>query len=136
MRNGEQKKTSVGVTDRTKLSAEASTDDSGESPVDAKPVRSKLGIIVRNLTPSMSERLGVAEGRGVEVTEVKADSFAEDIGMRANDVIYEVNRHTVNTEPEFQKAMAQIKSGQDVAFLVHRGRGAGGGNIFLAGTLP
>jgi serine protease Do len=67
---------------------------------------------------------------------VKPDSFAEDIGMRPGDVIYEVNRHQVNSESEFQKAMAQIKSGGDVAFLIHRGRGAGSGNIFLSGTLP
>ncbi|MBZ5525361.1 MAG: Do family serine endopeptidase [Acidobacteriia bacterium] len=138
VRNGEPKKATVSVADRTKLFAEESlnSDDSDETPADSKPVRSKLGLTVRGLTPEMAERLGVEEGKGVQVTEVKADSFAEDIGMRPGDVIYEVNRHAVNSDSEFQKAMAQIKSGQDVAFLVHRGRGAGSGNIFLAGTLP
>jgi serine protease Do len=137
VRNGETKKASVSVADRTKLFAEtASTDDSDETPADTKPVRSKLGLTVRNIAPEMAERLGVAEGKGVQVTEVKPDSFAEDIGMRPGDVIYEVNRHQVNSESEFQKAMAQIKSGGDVAFLIHRGRGAGSGNIFLSGTLP
>lgn len=137
VRNGEPKRASVSVADRTKLFAEtASNDDSDEVPADTKPVRSKLGITVHGIAPERAERLGVSEGKGVEVTEVKPDSFAEDIGMRAGDVIYEVNRHPVNSDADFQRAMGQIKSGQDVAFLVHRGRGAGSGNVFLSGTLP
>jgi cold shock CspA family protein len=42
----------------------------------------------------------------------------------------------VNSESDFQKVMSQLKSGQDVAFLVHRGRGSASGNVFLSGTLP
>jgi S1-C subfamily serine protease len=72
----------------------------------------------------------------VLVTEVKADSFAEDIGMTAKDVVLQVNRQPVNSEADFQKITGQLKPGQDVAFLVHRGRGPNSGNVFLSGTLP
>jgi serine protease Do len=69
------------------------------------------------------------------VTDVKTDSFAEDIGMVPGDVVLQINRQRVNSEEDFRKLTGQLKTGQDVVFLVHRGR-ANGGNVFLSGTLP
>ena len=54
----------------------------------------------------------------------------------ARTVILKINRQPVNSEDDFRKVTSQLKSGQDVVFLVRAGRGAGGGNIFLSGTLP
>jgi S1-C subfamily serine protease len=51
-------------------------------------------------------------------------------------IILKVNKQPVNSEEDFRKATAQLKSGQDVVFLVHAGRGANGGNTFISGTLP
>jgi serine protease Do len=82
------------------------------------------------------ERLGVPSGKGVIVTDVKADSFADDIGLQPGMVVLQVNRQQVNSEEEFRKLTSQLKSGQDVVFLVHQGRGSNGGNVFLSGTLP
>jgi S1-C subfamily serine protease len=56
--------------------------------------------------------------------------------MQQGDVILQVNRQPVNNEEEFRKITTGLKSGQDVAFLAHRGRGQQGGNLFLSGTLP
>jgi len=42
----------------------------------------------------------------------------------------------VNNEDDFKKVQSQLKSGQDVVFLVRQGRGRNAGTIFLAGTLP
>jgi len=136
IRNGESKKATVGVADRTKLFTETAADDKEDPVVQSKPAPSRLGISVRSLTPELAERMGVDEGKGVLVTEVKADSFAEDIGMTARDVVLQVNRQPVNSEADFQKITGQLKPGQDVAFLVHRGRGPNSGNVFLSGTLP
>ena len=70
------------------------------------------------------------------MTEVKPDSFADDIGLRAGMVITQLNRQAINNEEDFRKLTSQLKSGQDVVFLVHQGRGAGSGNVFISGTLP
>ena len=56
--------------------------------------------------------------------------------MRRGIVILEVNKQPVNNEQDFNKATANLKSGQDVAFLVRTGRGQNAGTTFLAGTLP
>ena len=138
VRDGKEKKVAINVADRNKLFGDnsSSQDNNDDDASDAKPGRSKLGVAVRSMTPEMAERTGVAEGKGVQVTEVKPDSFVDDVGMLVGDVILEVNRQPVNTESQFQKVVSQFKSGQDVVFLVHRGRGANGGNVFLSGTLP
>ena len=56
--------------------------------------------------------------------------------MQTGFVILQINRQPVNNEEDYRKITSQLKSGQDVAFLVRSGRGTGAGNVFLSGTLP
>jgi len=135
IRDGKERDAKVTVADRTKLFPERS-EDSEASADEGRPSPTKLGIGVRNISPEMAQRLGTPEGKGVVVTEVKPDSFGEDIDVRPGDAILQINRQPVNTEEEFRKLTGQLKSGQDVAFLVRRGRGTNGATIFLSGTLP
>jgi len=72
----------------------------------------------------------------VVVTEVRAGSFADDVGVNRGDVILEINRQPVNSEEDFRRMQSQLSSGKDVVFLVRQGRGANAGTVFLAGTLP
>ena len=95
-----------------------------------------MGLSVHSLTSDMADRLGTPAGKGVVVTDVKPGSFADDIGLSKGDVILEANRTPVNNEADFSRLQETLKSGQDVVFLVHQGRGAQGGTIFLGGTLP
>jgi serine protease Do len=110
-------------------------DETEEASNDAAPAPSKLGVNVRSLNQEQAERLGLSGNKGVIITEVKPDSFAEDIGLQPGDVVTQINRQPVNDEDEFRKLTGQLKSGQDVVFLVRRGR-TNGGNVFLSGTLP
>ena len=94
-------------------------------------------MTVRPLTPEMADRLNVPSGKGVIVQDVKGGSFGDDVGLVRGDVILEVNKLPVNSQDDFDKIQANLKSGQDVVFLVRqRGAGANAGTIFLAGTLP
>jgi membrane-associated protease RseP (regulator of RpoE activity) len=94
-----------------------------------------LGVTVRSLTQDQVDRQGLTSGKGVIVTEVRPDSFAEDIQLQPGDVIVQVNKQPVNGEEDFSELTSQLKSGQDVVFLVHRDRGPGGGNsLFVSGT--
>src|SRR5262249_39420602 len=107
-----------------------------ETAQSAPETESKLGLSVRNVTPELGDRLGIPSGKGVVVQDVKPGSFAEDIGLSRGDVVLEVNRKPVNNEDDFRSLQAQLKSGQDVVFLVRQGRGRNSGTIFLGGTLP
>jgi serine protease Do len=135
VRDGQQREANVTVADRNKLFA-SRADDAEEDDTPGQPVSAKLGITVHSLTAEQAERLGLTDAKGVVVTEVKPDSFAEDINVTPGLVILQVNRHPVNSEEDFRKITSQLKSGQDVVFLARQGRGANAGNVFLSGTLP
>ena len=94
-------------------------------------------MTVRKVTPEMADRLDMAAGKGVIVQDVKPGSFAEDVNLGRGDIILEVNKQPVNSEEEFARIESNLKSGQDVVFLVRpRGSSRQDGTVFLAGTLP
>jgi len=136
VRNGKKEQTSVTIADRSKLfAARLGEDQQGNE--EQQPKESKLGLSVRPLTADLAERLDVPAGKGVIVQDVKAGSFADDIGLNRGDVILEINKLPVNSADDFTKIEASLKSGQDVVFLVRpRGAGKQDGTIFIAGTLP
>ena len=136
IRNGQEKQATVVVADRAKLFADRTEPSSDDTPEENTPAPTKLGITVKPVSPEMAERAGTPEGKGVQVMDVKPDSFGDDLGLAPGMIIMKVNKQPVNSEEEFRKITSQIKSGQDVVFLVHAGRGAGGGNTFVSGTLP
>lgn len=135
VRNGQEKTASVTVADRSKLFPERG-EEAAEANDDSGPSANKLGLNVRSITPEMAQRMGTPEGKGVQVTDVKPDSFADDLGFQPGDVILQVNRQPVNSEDDFKKLTGTLKTGQDVAFLVQRGRGSNAGRVFFSGTLP
>jgi serine protease Do len=136
VRNGKKEQTSVTIADRSKLFAARLGEDQQGSE-EQQPKESKLGLSVRPLTADLAERLDVPAGKGVIVQDVKAGSFADDIGLNRGDVILEINKQPVNSGDDFTKIEGTLKSGQDVVFLVRpRGAGKQDGTIFIAGTLP
>jgi serine protease Do len=135
LRNGKPGETTVTIADRAKLFSDrlGDEDDTGDA---SQPTESKLGITVRPLSGDLADRLGAQPGKGVIVQDVKPNSFAEDVGLGRGDVIMEINKQPINNEDDFRKIQAQLKSGQDIVFLVRQGRGRNSGTIFLGGTLP
>jgi serine protease Do len=135
IRNGKKQEATVTIADRAKLFA-ARLGDDDEGGEDNAPKESRFGVSVRALSPEIADRLEVPAGRGVVVDDVKPRSFAEDVGLARGDVILEINKQPVNSEADFNRIQASLKSGDDVVFLVHqRGAGRQGGTIFMAGTL-
>jgi len=135
-RNGKKQDATVTIADRSKLFA-SRLGEEDENQNEEAPKASKFGVTVRNITPDLADRLGIATGKGVVVQDVKQGSFAEDLGLNRGDVVLEVNKQPVNNPDDFSKIESALKSGQDVVFLVRpRGARAQDGTIFLAGTLP
>lgn len=136
LRNGKSQDASVTIADRAKLFAARLGDDQ-ENDDSNTPKQSKFGVTVRKVTPEMADRLDIPSGKGVIVQDVKPSSFAEDINLGRGDIVLEINKQPVNTEDEFTRIESNLKSGQDVVFLVRqRGSTRQDGTIFLAGTLP
>lgn len=103
-----------------------------EEVVAAAPKPGRLGLTVQSLTPQMAESLGVEAGGGVVVTSVQPQSTAAQAGVRRGDVILEINRRPVAGPEEFQRLVAQAKTGENLLFLLRRGNSS----LFLALKAP
>jgi serine protease Do len=83
------------------------------------------GMAVQELTPPLAGQLGLEPGTtGVVITDIKSGSPAADAGLQAGDLITEVNHKLVKNLDDYQQALKQVKSGENLLLLVKRGSGA------------
>jgi len=135
IRNSKQETVEVTIADRAKIFANrlGGEQEEGEG---SQPQESKFGITVRGITPDLANRYQLPNSKGVMVQEVKPDSFGDTAGLSRGDVILEINKQPVNGEDDFRRIESQVKSGQDVVFLVRQRGTRDNSTIFLGGTLP
>ena len=67
--------------------------------------RARLGISADNLTPQLAQYFGVKQGKGVLVSEVNKGGPADKAGLKAGDVIFEVDRKAVGNVEELADAL-------------------------------
>ncbi len=80
-----------------------------------------LGIEVSALTRETARRLGIDEGeKGVLVTEVEPGGKGDRAGIRAADVIKEINRKHVGSLKEYKKLLGKIDAGDEFSLLIRR----------------
>jgi serine protease Do len=98
----------------------------------------RFGISIQNMTDARRQTLGLKESGGVLVDQVEPGSFAEDIGLVANDVLLSINRQPVNSVDDVRRIQQTLKPGDAVAFRIMRRQGRAGEwtSAFVAGTLP
>ncbi|HYA27626.1 MAG TPA: PDZ domain-containing protein, partial [Acidobacteriota bacterium] len=99
-----------------------------EEVVASAPEKGELGLTVQRLTPQMAESLGLDKSDGVVVSAVEPGSVAEEAGIRRGDVIMEVDRRAVRNLDDYKKAIAGVRKGRGLLFLVRRGEST----LFLA----
>jgi len=135
VRNGKEQTTDVTIADRSKLFA-ARLGGGAEGNEEGQPQESKFGITVRGITQDMANRYNFPNTKGVMVTDVKPDGFGDTAGLSRGDVVLEINKQPVNNEEDFQRIESQMKSGQDVVFLVRPRGSRDNTTVFMGGTLP
>ncbi|HUS08186.1 MAG TPA: Do family serine endopeptidase [Bryobacteraceae bacterium] len=125
--------------------------DKEEEPGKADAKEAKFGISIRNLTQAEREAAGMEDKRGVVVTQVQENSFADEIGLQERDLVVSINRQPVASVDDVRKVQTTLKVGDAVAFRVMRpspagpnlpggGRSGRGGtpqfnSFYLSGTL-
>ena len=125
IRDGKQVEVTVKVAERPENLASRGSNEGEES---GGQTSEKLGLSVQALTPELAKQLGYENDHGVAVTAVTPGSPADDAGIKAGDLIKEVNRKAIHSVEEFTRAVKVIKKGESVAMLVRRGQ-----NTFYAG---
>ena len=99
-----------------------------ENEIVASTQEGDLGLVVQPVTPEIAESLGIDRAEGLVVTSVVPGSAADEAGLRAGDLIAQVNRRPVKSLAEYNGEIARSEKGKSVLFLVRRGQGS----LFLA----
>ncbi|MCA9472133.1 MAG: trypsin-like peptidase domain-containing protein [Nitrospirales bacterium] len=79
-----------------------------------------LGIDVQGLTAALAEKFSLQEDSGVLVSRVERGSLAHSEGIKAGDLIKEVNRKEVRTVSQFSEALKNITPGETILLRVIR----------------
>lgn len=82
------------------------------------PSRGRLGATVQELTPELAEYFGVKSG--VLVASVAQDSAAAKAGLKAGDVITDVDGHSVASPADLIRALPTGDGSQDVNLKIVR----------------
>jgi serine protease Do len=82
--------------------------------------KTALGVAVAPMTPELASRLGVpSTTKGLVVQDVDPDGRAVEAGIRAGDVIQEVNRRQVSSVADLRAALRQT-SDKPALLLINR----------------
>jgi serine protease Do len=133
LRDGKQADTTVTIGDRDKVFAEMAsqqTEEGPETPGDAG--ETKLGIVVRDLSPSVASKLHTP---GVEIASVRTGSFGDLQGLEPGLVITHVNKQSTANREQFETVAGKLKAGDDVVFEIMDPRHPESGINYVGGTL-
>ncbi len=82
--------------------------------------RGWLGVAIQDLTSEMAEYYGLKDRKGVLVADVFEGDPAEKAGIRAKDIILEVNGEKIETSRQLTAMIAGLKVGSSTRVKVFR----------------
>lgn len=112
IRDGQEKSISLTIAERTERSELAAAQNSGEA----------FGMTVQEITPEISQQLGLPAKKGLIVVDVKEGSVADDVGIQVQDLILQINKTKVATLKEYQRAIAKAGDKGSILLLIKRGK--------------
>jgi serine protease Do len=82
----------------------------------------ELGVAVQDISEEVAKHLNIENREGVIVTGVEEGSPADDVGIKGQDIIRQVNRVSIKGLDEFRNALKKVKKEKNVLFLIERGK--------------
>jgi serine protease Do len=134
LRNGKQDNANVTIGDRAKTYADITGGDvdDNSAPEESDAGKNTLGITVSAVPGPVQKKMGIQGG--VMITNVRPGSFADEINLGKGQVITEINKHPITDEGSYRTVVKNLKSGEDVVFVIRDVRTSG--NSYVGGTLP
>jgi serine protease Do len=135
IRSGKQNTASVAIGDRAKTYADiaggAGDSDDNATPQESDAGENILGITVAAVPPATLKKLGLSGG--VQVTNVRPGSFADEHNLAKTAIITAINKIPVTDEASYRAIVTKLKSHDDVVFVVTYPQRPG--NTYVGGTL-
>ena len=89
-------------------------------PDEITPEKVELGMEISEITADLQQKYGFTESKGVVVVSVAPGGPSEDAGLRAGDVILQINRTDVSSVEEFKTVLAKVEPGDTAILLISR----------------
>jgi S1-C subfamily serine protease len=86
-----------------------------------------FGMQLQDLTPDLTDALGLVAGAGVLVSAVSPDSPADEAGVERGLVVYRVGKYNVSSVKQIEKLLSRASAGTRVDFVVGIARTDGSG---------
>jgi serine protease Do len=94
--------------------------DEAPSKIAATEGKGQLGLSVQPVTPPVARELGLKVREGVLVRDVVEGGRAYEAGIRAGDVIVEIDRQPVRTVEDLKIRVDKQAKGEPIVMLVNR----------------
>jgi len=91
----------------------------------------ELGVALEKVPAAAAEKMGLKEGAGLVVKQIKPDSTGSKLGLREGDVILEIDGKPASDVSAFNKEVTEAKKNKVIRLKVKRGSAT----IFLATQL-
>jgi serine protease Do len=114
LRDGQPKTLNVKIAKRDDKKVIARSEAPGKRGEDP------LGLQVSGLTPEIAQRFNITETAGVIVTDVQSGSSAEEAGLRAGDIIKEINRQSIESVKDYNEALKKVEKNGTANLFVWR----------------
>jgi serine protease Do len=92
----------------------------GKQKPETRPSEEKAdiyGMDVQELTPALAKKFGITEEEGVLVSDITPGGPAYQAGIRAGDLIVEVNRQKVAGMEDYERIISAVKPGESIVVL-------------------
>ncbi len=80
----------------------------------------RLGIRVGEITPETARSFNMREDDGVVVTDVASGGKGAEAGLRAGDVIKEINHKPIRSVNDYTEAVDAVDAGEEIQFFIRR----------------
>ena len=136
LRSGKQNNATVAIGDRAKTYSDIAggtvDSDDNAAPQESDAGQNILGITVGAVPPPLLKKLNLTGG--VQVTNVRPGSFADEHNLGKTAIITAINKIPVTDEASYKAIVSKLKSHDDVVFVVTYPQ-RGPGNSYIGGTL-
>jgi len=85
-----------------------------------KVARGAMGVTIQPVTSDLAQGLGLKEARGVAISSVNPGGAADKAGLKAGDVILQVNGKNTNDMNTLRNTVAGMPPGTDVTLTIAR----------------
>jgi serine protease Do len=113
VREGKTKKLTVTIGEQPEDFGKAGFTDDGSLQ--------KMGLTLQDLTPELAKQFNYDEDQGVLIADVEPESPADMAGLKAGQLIEEVNKNRVHNLTELKKVLDESRNGDQVLLRIRAG---------------